>query len=549
MSRTISSMRLFPHVVAVMVVIGIGHLTASTSLAGDLTAEQQKWLGEAVAGIKQAATNFKLAEGSVPAGNKPLKGSRLKLAMSRLASAKAPMPQIAKKLAKLPAGDPQVKKVQAQYDQLKGAMDAFETRITGQAATDPAAESEGVKLDYRQEEELKNAKFSLRDLEGRAAALTQLVEQIKPKKDKRLVDHRLVQKGMNTLEVAERRTREAHNHLDPLPKDGRGVKPTRERLGKAVDSVAASKAYLTPIHKQLSALIDPANYPELKADLDRLRELSAMYANPRILVENREQAAAVIKEAQAAVAERERLVKKYAILAHQQTDDGKHFVGVSNAFTQNYFEFAAAAKEQKKVLPGQIQKDLDEVRRMAAEAVEKKKPLFFTGGIPQMLGFAEKKLALLERLDVEAAKRLKGEIAKTRADIKAKQDSLREMIINANELPADEYKADARKALEKLVSKVWKQQQPDAEILAIRFPAPNWKRSVRWQYSNGTWYKVDHSKLQAQLIIKYDDKLAVNQPVDLWKDHLSNDEVKAYPFRSMKDELSPQAFLLLEKVK
>lgn len=530
-------------------VLALGAFAAPAAHADDLTAEQRKWLGEAVAGLKRAQTNFRMAEGSVPTGDKPLTGSRLKLALSRLESAKAPMPQVAERLAQLPSDNPKVKECQAQYDDLKSALDALETRITGQAPVAADADAGGVKLDYRQEEELKNAQFALRDLEGQAAAVAKLVEEIKPQEDQRLVDHRTVQKGMNTIDVAERRIGEVHTHLDPLPDDGRGVQPTRERLGKAVDSVAASKAFLAPLHEQLSTLINPASYPNLRPDLERLRELAMMYANPTVLIENRAQAAEIIKQVSAAEAERQRLVKKYALLIHQQTEDGKRIEGVSNGFTKNLKAFAAAAKEQQAALPGQIREHLAEVRRIADEAVQEQKPLFFTGGIPQTLGFAEEKLALLETLDADAAKRLKDELAKTRADLKVKQDALRETIVNANELPADNYAGADRKTLEELAAKIWKKQQPDAEILTIRFPAQNWKHEVRWEYSNGTWYKIDRSKLQAQVILKYNDRLAVNQPVNLRMDHLSNDALSGFPFRTLDEELLPHAFILLEKVK
>ena len=549
MNQVIPSLRPYPRIVAATFFVALGVLAASTSFAGDLTKEQRKWLGEAVAGLKRAETNFNLAKGSVPAGDKPLTGSRLKLAMSRLEGAKGLMPQIAERLTKLPADDETVQQVQAQYDELKAAMDALEARITGQAPTNSAAENEGVKLDYQQEEELKNAQFALRDLEGQAAALVQLVEQIKPQENRNLIDRRVVQQGMNTIEVAERRAGEVHNHLDPLPDDGRGVKPTRERLGKAVDSVAASKAFLTPIHKQLAGATDATNYPDLKTDTERLSDLCTMYANPRILLEDREQAAAIIKQAGAAEAERARIAEKYAILIHQQTAEGKRIEGLSKGFTKNYTKFDAAAQQQKAALPDQIKKDLDDVRKTADMAVKEQKPLFFTGGIPQKLGFAEDKLALLEALDVETAKRFKDEITKLRADLKTKQDSLRELIIKTNELPADNYTGADRPELEKMAVEVWKMQQPDAEVLTIRFPAQKWKHVVRWDYSNGSWYKVDHSQIQAQVIIKYDDKLAVNQPVNLRRNHLSDDALTGYPFRSADEELLPRAFLLMEKVK
>ncbi len=537
--------------------LGVGLLTLCIAIAtpvaawGDLTPAQKSKLDAVRSGLKQLQTNLKLAQDAAGPGTGRPKGSKAKLAMMRLQSAKAPIPQLQKALGTLPAADPEVQKTQKNLDVAIAAANALETRLTGQApapAGGGAAEA-GVKLDYRQEEQLKNARFSLRDLQGRAAVLTQLVEELKQAEDQRLIDHRKVQTGINTLEVADRRTKETRDSLAPLPSDGRGVATTQSELDQAVASVAASREFLVPLHQKLAQLINPGSYPTLDADIKRLGELAGMFANRNILVENRAQATEVIRTAPAAVEERDRIVKQYAILTHQQTPEGKRIVGISNHFTQQYFEFAAAAKQQKEGLPKEITGHLDEARKWASEAVAEKKPLFFTGGIPQTLGFAEEKIALLQTLDAAAAATMTDKLKQTRAELKKAQDSLRESIIAANELPQDRYAHSDRPALEKLAADAWKQREPNAEVLATRIPSAEWKRSVMWRNQTGSWYKVDHSKLQVQLIVKHDAKLAVIRPINLWKDHLSNDEIKAFPFHEEGAELQPHNFLLLEKAK
>jgi hypothetical protein len=50
-------------------------------------------------------------------------------------------------------------------------------------------------------------------------------------------------------------------------------------------------------------------------------------------------------------------------------------------------------------------------------------------------------------------------------------------------------------------------------VLAVRFPSQQWNRETMWRYQNREWYRIDRSKLQAQLIVKRDAKLAAIQPV------------------------------------
>jgi hypothetical protein len=70
-----------------------------------------------------------------------------------------------------------------------------------------------------------------------------------------------------------------------------------------------------------------------------------------------------------------------------------------------------------------------------------------------------------------------------------------------------------------------------------------------WRYQNREWYLVDRSKVQAQVIVKRDAKIAEVHPVNIWKDHVNNDKVSAFPLFDAKEELSPQSLLLVEKVK
>ena len=72
--------------------------------------------------------------------------------------------------------------------------------------------------------------------------------------------------------------------------------------------------------------------------------------------------------------------------------------------------FIAAATEKAAALPAEIQAAIVEIDRIADDAVKAQKPLWFTGGIPQQMGFLRQKLALIAAFEPEAAAPLQREV-------------------------------------------------------------------------------------------------------------------------------------------
>ena len=133
--------------------------------------------------------------------------------------------------------------------------------------------------------------------------------------------------------------------------------------------------------------------------------------------------------------------------------------------------------------------------------------------------------------------------------MKRQQTSLKDVIITSNQLPPDRFQGADRDVLSKLAIQAWKEREPNAKVLAVRIPSQEWKREVLWRNQTGTWYKIDRSKVQVQVIVQHDAKLAVVRPVNLWKDHLDNNQIKAFPFHDENIELRPQGFLVLDNAK
>lgn len=532
-----------------------------------LTPEQEAQIPVAESYLKRVETNLELALSTAGPGDGVPTGSKAKLARLRLDEGAAYLPLAKETLAKLPADDAAVKPLQARYDAAAASAQKLRDRLDGKnappagakpaepakdgtpaAAPAPPASGGGTKLGYQQEEQLKGAQFNLREVEGNAAGLAELMAKLKPVEDRKSIDHREVVRAMTTIENANRKAGFVDDALSPLPADGAGVADTRARLDAARASVAASAAFFTPLHAELMKLIDPATYPAIDADIKRLRELAQMFGDPVLMQSDPVAAAGVLTQKDAALEEAKRVATAYAPLMVQQTELGEEVEGAGNYFLQRYQAYLAAAEAMKETLPAEIRGHLTDAKALADQAVAKQNVMFFAGGIPQQLGFAEDRLVLLRAIDPALAQPVATELETGKQEIDQRAKALETKIIQENTVPENRYRGDDREALTEVAVSGWKVQQPDAEVLAVYFPVEQWKRTTQWEYWNGTWTYVDYSKIQAQLLVKHDDELAVIRPVNLRKDHQQSDHTIGIPLDSIDDTLIPQRYLLLSKI-
>ena len=532
----------------------------------EMDASQKKWFGEATKYIEQGEANLKSAQDGVGAGQ--VTASKAKLALMRMGAVKTAYGNANIRIEKLPADDAGVVALAARSKALEEATTTFEQSLlnpdkpaapaaqpgdapkaAGQgAAAKPAG---GAKLNYKQEESLKNARFHSSDVAGKAQAIAGVAATISKATDPNTIDYRLMGQAMNTIVDARRKIENANTHLAAVPEDGAGVPEVAEQVKTSAASIDASEKVIAPAYEKLMGLLNPKNSPTLDIDLKRLQELGQMYGDATVLTSNYSRAGDMVTEISASAKEHDRIVSQYALMINQKTEIGEGFAGASRNFKAKMEEFIKVGMEQKSALPGSIDADLANASKLADEATSGQKPAFFSagGGIEQNMDFAVGKLVLLKALDADAAKTASDKIDTTRKQMKERQNSLRDGIINANQLPNDNYKGADRAELEKLAIETWKKTQPDAEVLKIRIPSQNWDRESLWRYSNQSWRFVDYSKLQVQVILKFDGKLAINRPVNLWKDHTKNDQINADPFDTKDDEVPPQRYYLIEKAK
>ncbi|MEM1445254.1 MAG: hypothetical protein AAGF84_04310 [Planctomycetota bacterium] len=525
---------------------------ALLAYAGPAFADAAADLDKANGLLRRAESNLQSVQQSVTGRDAPPKGSAGKLLNQRLAQAKGDLEPAGQLLANVSDA---AEGAAAAKQRLAGAVALYNELNTfmsgGNApAADAEADAGGVKLNYQQEETLKNARFHLREVQGNVAALMPLLEQFRVVEDQLTVPHAQVSNAIATIENANRKAGFVADNLKQLPADGAGVATVANDLNTANAQVAVAAEYFKPLHAKLQQLINPASYPQLESDIKRLRELSAMYARPEILQSDIPQAIAVLKQASAAQQEVVRIAQKYGDLLKQTTPDTERLEGVGNGFFSTAQRFTTAAQTRAAELPAQIQAKLAEVRGLADQAVQEQKPLFFTGGIPQQMGFAREWTDLLETLQPEAAAPLRTELSQLETDLAAKAKSLEALIIQQNPLPSDNYAGPDRDAVIERAVDAWKHQQSNFEVLTVRIPRENWKRQTVWEWFNGAFHYVDKSRLQVQLILADPDNpdQAIIQPINMIRDHQDGDTVIGTPMRSGDEEVQPHGRLLRSKI-
>ena len=524
-------------------------LSATTSALADTAADVSKIQGL----LKRAEANLKSVESSLAGRSSPPRGSAGKLLARRLQQAFDDLQPAGKLVAKLPAGDKAASEVTTRYNEAAKLYQKLAAIMNGGQSPAPGGAGSGeVKLGYPHADNFKNTLFTYRNkVEPAAKSIVKLHAELLPVKDQLAISHRVVAQAIATIAEARRQAGFVQQGLAKIPANGQGVAAAKADLAKSLETLKGSEPYFTSLNKQLQAIIDPARYPQFDTDRKRLQGLSGDYKQDWVFTENRARAAELFAQRHAAKEEVSRIAKVYERLVQQQTPMGKTIEAVAQGTLQSLLAFDAKIEQRKSSLPTSIQQDLAEADKYAAEAVKNQKPLWFTGGIPQRMGWARDKLALLKAIDPSGAKATEANYAALEKSLAERARSLEALIIRENRIPEDRYTGADRNKVIEVAKSGWAHQQPKADILAIRIPAEAWKRQTKWEYSNGTWYFYDKSRLQVRLIVADHEnpKQAIDRPVTVIKDHQSGDTMIGVPMRSFDEKLTPGEYFLRVNVK
>lgn len=412
-----------------------------------------------------------------------------------------------------------------------------------------AAFSAAPKLDYRQEQSLKDATYYLDQVENLVANIEQRTKDAKP--GDASIQESKVKSWVEWKNKADQYMTNTGNRLKQLPADNPKVKEQADRATKFAASLELQGKKLEEIQKGLSGVLAQGEGAGYKADFDRLKEINQTFANPQVIESNPKRAIEIIQQMEPAKAEHRRLMEKYADLLKQ--DSSKDLRAVLAYFDQVYPKFEHRTKDFAASAPAAIDKDITEATEMAKSAVAEKKFLFFkeTGGVAQRLSWAQTKLDIFTAIDETAAAPSKQKLESARAEIAKMRQSLDDAIIAANDPPPDQYNGPDKAELLKIVKDKWATSGVDAPVLKVGINSKDWQRDTQWvwQRTGKYWYKIDASKSQGHVIVKLDDKTAVVHYIDLYKDHLKNDAISASFFDDPKAAVEVDRKLAVGKVK
>lgn len=394
---------------------------------------------------------------------------------------------------------------------------------------------------------LQQVRSRFENLTDLVRLLTEVADDVRQSADPNSIPITRLQSAVRVIEQIHQLQKMIEDGLVGLVADDVETSLIKHRFEEIKSVVLDSEKVVLPVYDKLIEALDPKHYPMLGDDLKRLNDFVSMYSDARILQKDPARAVILLSEIAQATREHDRILKDYDLLIRQNTDLGKRLTSLSTDFQKNRIDFLDTAQRQKQILPGEIDSDLSQVTRLSDQALQEHQPLLFLHDIPQRMEQISDKLLLLQSLDSEPAQALRERIGRVREDLIIKQQTLSQGIIDSNPLPTDSYSGTDRKKIEQLAIEAWQKEQPDAQILSIRIPSNTWKRETLWRFQN-TWHFIDRSRLQVQLAIKHNDKLAVIRPINFWIDHTSNDEYKAFPMDGINDNLDPQRFIRLEKL-
>jgi hypothetical protein len=503
--------------------------------------------------LRRAESNLNSVQSSLAGRDTPPKGSAGKLLAQRLSQAKGDLEPAGKLVKGLPADGEGVANITQRYNAAAALYEKLAAFMSGGQPQDkPDARDGEVKLGYPHADNFKNTQFTFKNkVQVPANQLVELHAKLKPVEDQLRINHRTTAQALAAIKEARRQAGFVKDGLAKIPANGQGVAAAKENLAKALESIQGSEDYFAPLHAKLMAMIDPAKFPEFESDRKRLRGLASDYAADWVFISDRARAAELFQQRQAAQEELVRIARTYNRLMQQRTDMGVTIEQVCNGTLKSFAEFDANIAAQKETLPKSIREDLAEAQKMGNTAVAEQQPAWFNGGIPQRMGWAEDKAALLQVIDKENGPVVAKELAATKANLAKQADALKALIIKENRLPADNFAGPDRDAAIKVAKSGWAVQQKDAKILKVVIPAESWKRETKWTYSNGTWYFSDRSKLQIRLIVADHEnpKQAIDRPVTVIKDHQEGDKMIGVPFRSFDEDLTPSEYYLIENIK
>lgn len=408
------------------------------------------------------------------------------------------------------------------------------------------------KLDYKQKQELKDAKYYIDRAQG-------VVEEMETKaKEWKVGDASVpitdVKALLDQKDNAIQWMKNASNRLTKLP-GGEDVDAQIDRFNSLKDRLVASEKQLIEVHNALVNVVNQGEGEGYKKDFDRLREITQMFGNEQVFQTQPEKAVELVKLVAPLKEERKRIAEKYADMLKQPTSSAKDMQGTLKWSDEIFNRFETAANDYADNAPAQLAQHLNKVRELATTAVENKRPAYFSpeGGVAQYFGYAQQTCDILAALrpDAEATKKAIADLAAARADVAKIAEGLNDAIVANNQVPADQFRGADREQLLGLLKDFWKSDGTGQEPLVVGINSSEWTRNTRWVWQDVSkeWYKLDSSRAQGFVVIPLDEQHARIIHIDILKNHMKGDRISLGFFDDPKEAVHVTRKVKLDRVK
>jgi len=400
----------------------------------------------------------------------------------------------------------------------------------------------GAKLNFKEEQNLKDARFYLAEIEPRAKRIFELTSGT--------MDAEAIAEALNLMKFVHQRMGYVIQRVSALPAAHPQVAAEAEKYNTLLEKLVAAQAAIEKAapdaDKQMAAL-----NKQLNDDIAMLDSWSSSLGNPQGMFDNRpEDAIAAVGQLPQMRDAMDQMLKRWTARATDKPNDKTAADTVSKLkfVDRKLTELTQYTAELGKSLPDQIDKDLVSVETLITTAVTERRPAYFgpTGGIAQQFAYASQRVTLLKAIDSSAAGASEKKIAATREKSLTAQKSLSQEIINGNKKPVERYAGPDVEDLRKQVIATWKEAHPDKEIVAVIFNTKGWSRTTRWDWSKASqgFNKIDYDHIQPRLFYKLDDTHAIEMPVDVYKDYMNDGRIVVKPWEVEVDPPVTRTYLL-----